>query len=501
MKNWIFFTNYLFHIKKLLYLCTMEKYILNIECEHPVIIYNRRLSELIGLGYKHFIDVNISTNLIPVSRLYATYSPLISHYENVFTGRIGYRCDFVENRDEWFRVYSLSYDKIKNIYLINQTTGETEPVFVLVPCNHCETCRKKKVESYRRRLLLESCNYSEEPFFITLTIDPAHYPTNPYSRPVITDMIQRFHKRLRRYLSYRGYSTNYKYFFVSEYGSRFGRLHFHGVIYGIHRDLYDPIPNIWSDKDKFNYISKFSHIIRNVWKLGFSRTDYCIDSTGAYAMKYIGKSSKKKTYNWHSNNLSLDIINLHKDEIQKNSHLQDFPIMIRKLSRSTGQYILTPYYFPIDRYFINKCYPSYKVSLSVEFRRMLISCYYDIKKLDEMKIDNKEYTALRAHFLDYYDIPIDLLKLKEMDMKYFYLLPFVSQEFRFNKVLEHFIETYDELSKHKDNDLSFDYVSYCDDLHEKHLAFSNLKEYDLNIMRKKSREYFAKLYNKENDLQ
>jgi len=479
----------------------MKEYILNIECEHPVIIYNRRLSELIGLGYNHFVDANFSTDLCPVSRLYATYSPLISHYENSITGRYGFRQDFIKNRDEWFRVYNLSYDSIKNIYLINQTTGETEPVFILVPCNHCETCRKKKVESYRRRLLLESCNYSEEPFFITLTIDPKHYPSDPYSRSVVTDMIQRFNKRLRRYLSYRGYSTNYKYFFVSEYGSKFGRLHFHGIIYGIHIDLYDPVANVWSDNNTVRYISKFSHIIRNVWKLGFSRTDYCVDSTGAYAMKYIGKSSKKKTYSWHSNKLAFDVINLHKKEIQKNAHLQDFPILIRKYSRSSNQYSLIPYYFPIDRYFIRCCYPSYKMSLSVEFRRLLISCYYDIKKLDNMKIDNKEYIALRSHFLDCYDIPIDLLKLKEMDLRYFYKLPFVSHSLSFDKVLDHFIETYDALAKHKDNNLSFDYVAYCDDLHEKHMAFSNMKEYDLNIMREKSREYFSKLYNKENDLQ
>lgn len=95
---------------------------------------------------------------------------------------------------------------------------------ILVPCGHCISCRIARSREWAVRLLHES-EFWDEFCFVTLT----YSEENLVSPSLIPRDLTLFFKRLRKDLGKR----KIKYFACGEYGDRFGRPHFHAIIFGL----------------------------------------------------------------------------------------------------------------------------------------------------------------------------------------------------------------------------------------------------------------------------
>mgnify|MGYP006992305524 FL=1 len=191
---------------------------------------------------------------------------------------------------------------MKNIdeyYIVNPSTGETFPMFLLVPCNKCILCQEKKAQSWSFRCLCESYTSKSQAYFITLTYDNDHLPVTG----VQPEAIQLFFKRLRIHLDRMNIEHNLRYVAVSEYGHNTHRPHYHIIL--------------WNMPETFGTAYTRLKLIENAWRqptgqynpdgspvtkqIGFA---YCVPVINGginYVMKYMKKrcdipKGKNKTF-------------------------------------------------------------------------------------------------------------------------------------------------------------------------------------------------------------
>ena len=178
-------------------------------------------------------------------------------------------------------------NNIDKYTIVNPATGETFPMFLIVPCNKCALCNEKKAQQWSFRALCESYTSNKQAYFITLTYNNEHLPKNG----VFPEEIQLFFKRLRTKLDRRGISHNLRYIAVSEYGHWSKRPHYHIIL--------------WNFPDNFETAYSRLTLIESCWRrptgdynpdgspvtrsIGFA---YCVPVINGginYVMKYMGK--------------------------------------------------------------------------------------------------------------------------------------------------------------------------------------------------------------------
>lgn len=103
-------------------------------------------------------------------------------------------------------------------------------------CGCCLACRAKKAMEWSLRLALEEV-YHKDTAFVTLTYADAHLPQYGSLEP--TDM-QSFLKRLRRRLDYK-----IRFYGCGEYGDKFGRAHYHLIIFGLKQEDWHKVHIAW----------------------------------------------------------------------------------------------------------------------------------------------------------------------------------------------------------------------------------------------------------------
>ena len=101
------------------------------------------------------------------------------------------------------------------------------PDGLLVPCGKCLSCRIAKRSEWQMRMLHELNSYTDASF-VTLTYSDEFLPDNG---SLCKSDLQKFFKRLRKELSRD--KRNIRYFACGEYGDRFGRPHYHAIIFGL----------------------------------------------------------------------------------------------------------------------------------------------------------------------------------------------------------------------------------------------------------------------------
>lgn len=140
--------------------------------------------------------------------------------------------------------------------------------YMAVPCGRCAACLKNNVTQWKIRLT-EQARITIENSFLTLTYDDEHLPLSGVDKPEI----QRFIKRLRHHY-------NFKYYLISEYGSRTKRAHYHAILFGV--DTYS-----------FSRIHKkksLEEIIQTEWGNGNIKVDNINPQRINYVAEYhIGK--------------------------------------------------------------------------------------------------------------------------------------------------------------------------------------------------------------------
>lgn len=171
----------------------------------------------------------------------------------------------------------------------------------MVPCGRCAWCRKKKRDEWFVRFFAESLRIPC--YFVTLTYQDDYIPTrfvalddgetfvvrgchDDYisddvarigSVPYLKDW-QDFVKRVRK-------KSNFplKYFFVSEYGHLYGRVHYHALV--------------WSDDPSI------SNLLSDSWYFGDSLSENAEVGSMKYVTKYILKGSDKKSMSLRDDNI------------------------------------------------------------------------------------------------------------------------------------------------------------------------------------------------------
>lgn len=121
----------------------------------------------------------------------------------------------------------------------------THPVYLKsvkmkVPCGRCIHCKIQKTREWTLRCYHESLYH---PFnsFVTLTYADSVYESY-CDKSVSKDDLSRYIKNLRRKLA----PIRFKYFACGEYGKKFGRCHYHLILFGIPHDT-PAIVNTWKD--------------------------------------------------------------------------------------------------------------------------------------------------------------------------------------------------------------------------------------------------------------
>lgn len=157
---------------------------------------------------------------------------------------------------------------------------------VRVPCGQCIACRLNYGKLWSIRMM-EELKHHDKACFATLTYDEEHlgYICEDYGSPVLVMRdLQLFFKRLRKRVCKDTYvepetgllklKNPIRYFACGEYGDRFGRPHYHAIIYGVSSDEVDLVSSCW----------KQGHI-----KLGTVTPDSC-----SYVAKYMTKKLRGK---------------------------------------------------------------------------------------------------------------------------------------------------------------------------------------------------------------
>lgn len=123
--------------------------------------------------------------------------------------------------------------------------------------------------------------------FITLTYNDDNLPIGSLASK---DDIQRFIKRLRH--ASRDYSVGdisaMKYYITSEYGDKFGRPHYHGVLFGVNCLAPDWQP-YFVRLNGNGYPVYSSRVLESIWSNGFVSVDEVNMRDIRYITKYITK--------------------------------------------------------------------------------------------------------------------------------------------------------------------------------------------------------------------
>lgn len=146
---------------------------------------------------------------------------------------------------------------------------------VTIPCGQCIGCRLERSRQWAIRCVHEAQLHTENAF-ITLTYDDEHIPPGP---SLVKNHFQKFIRRLRREIK----PIKIRYYHCGEYGSKYGRPHYHACIFG-----YDfPDKKLWSTRNSIQLYR--SPMLERLWPQGLSSVGNVTFESAAYVARYITK--------------------------------------------------------------------------------------------------------------------------------------------------------------------------------------------------------------------
>lgn len=307
-------------------------------CENPKLIINPALPELLAKFHKCIL--NGSTFDFPYSSRYYFHMDKKIFHKTM---------DIVKQ------------DNVDDFFVLDESTGETYPVYMFVPCGHCDVCKLRKQNSFVQRCRLESQMYDNKPWFLTLTYRDNNLPSDGVS---VRDC-QLFLKRLRINLMRSGFFDPIRYVLVSEYGKKTHRAHYHAIIWNIH-------PNIFNDYERLK------DTISNSWDFGFVQSRI-IDPSDDKSFKYTAKYMRKDNFVPEGQNKPFMLYSRRGgaigapflDQIKKkitSRLVTDFKFLDKWTQK------LIPLRF--DGYVLNRIFPSYSKLIPSELRISAIKFKY-----------------------------------------------------------------------------------------------------------------------------
>ena len=143
-----------------------------------------------------------------------------------------------------------------------------------VACGQCRGCRAERARTWQLRCIHEASERKEN-CFLTLTYDMHHLPPG---RTLVKADLRKFMKRLRRRISPKKIS----FYAVGEYGDRFGRPHYHVLLFG--HDFSDSVFHRYSEK---GYALYRSRTLSALWPFGNAWIGQVSGETAGYCTSYM----------------------------------------------------------------------------------------------------------------------------------------------------------------------------------------------------------------------
>lgn len=259
---------------------------LQIQCSSPAIILNPNLKDLILLNRNyHCNDKHYTIDSFQHSKWYMEFP-----YKKF--GRIK---------------RTLNIDDL-SLYYVVDGLGERQPMFLAVPCGKCVLCSEKKAKEWSTRAMCESQTSCSPPIFFTLTYNDFCLPWNGVRKGACQRFIKRLRVNLERYMNCK---CKIRYYMCSEYGSKTGRPHYHGILWNLPllepRNITYLIQKSWSfDVSKKFYdtlpeqLDKYGDPVLKYYDFkdkrhrvlyGYTTNSVCTKGRVCYAMKYMRKDA------------------------------------------------------------------------------------------------------------------------------------------------------------------------------------------------------------------
>lgn len=154
------------------------------------------------------------------------------------------------------------------------------------PCGGCIGCKLDKAADWGTRFLLES-RYHHQSYFLTCTIDEAHYPLDGSVDPA---HLRSFFKRLRNRRDYEARRDGVeperlRFGAIGEYGGQTFRAHYHPILFGVtFKDL------VYYGKSKSGEVLQMSDEANELWGLG----NVYVGELNEKSANYVARHNIKK---------------------------------------------------------------------------------------------------------------------------------------------------------------------------------------------------------------
>lgn len=157
-----------------------------------------------------------------------------------------------------------------------------------LPCGQCVGCRLERSRQWAVRCMHEASLYDENSF-VTLTYSPEKLPVSPgycircekthvISGSLCVSVFQDFMKRLRK-----RYGQGIRFYHCGEYGEKFGRPHYHALLFN----------HGFADKQVISERGGnrifFSQALSDLWPFGYSSIGDVTFQSAAYVARYVMK--------------------------------------------------------------------------------------------------------------------------------------------------------------------------------------------------------------------
>lgn len=145
---------------------------------------------------------------------------------------------------------------------------------IKLACRNCIGCRIDKSREWAVRIMHEQSLHAEN-MFITLTYNDEHLPRD---QGLHHDHFKDFMKRLRRWADYNLDGRKISYYMCGEYGAKFGRPHYHAIIFNLRMPDAKKYGKLWN-----------SEILERLWGKGYTSIGNVTLQSAAYVARYIMK--------------------------------------------------------------------------------------------------------------------------------------------------------------------------------------------------------------------
>lgn len=256
------------------------------------------------------------------------------------------------------------------------------PDAVKIPCGKCLGCRAAYSKEWADRMILE-LDHSKKAIFLTLTYNDDHLPvlyqvTTGQSEMTLKKRdLQLFFKRLRKRFSKR----EIRYYASGEYG-KYGRPHYHCIIFGISLSDFEDLTQIGSNElGQIYYKSEF--LSREIWRNG-----YCLLADVSWkSCSYVARYVRKKQFGLVSDEFIY--------------RMQEPVFSVCSRNPGIGMYypIEHPEYAEYSKYYFTDQNGSIEVSMPKEFLNVLElqnpMLYEEIKQSRKQFANDAEFMRMK----------------------------------------------------------------------------------------------------------